>query len=345
MSSKKRTKRNRAGGQLKEHKGSSCPRRKFLPPEEPDVSRILKVAGVNQLEELYDSFDQPLHSTAVDAYGEEHSESESASHAPSPQRTNAERSKKMHLKTSEGSVHQFSLSGPADEPLMENLNAPNTTQFEVKKKGPSKKSTPDPSVNSPSSVQLWCPNELKRSPRDITELDVVLAEFEKIAANYRQSIESKTCRKAIDAFCSAFKDQVTDLITEVQELKNMKKKNAKVVADISKKRQRLMQVREKLSRTEPQQLKLQKEYAEVEERKSSLRQVVQFLTDLKDLQHDYLDYREENPRKKVVYGTSSLPALLVESRRILGAEGHFQNVNRKLEYALEVQREKLLKEH
>lgn len=41
------------------------------------------------------------------------------------------------------------------------------------------------SVNSPSSVPLWCPNELKRSSRDITELDVVLAEFEKIAANYR----------------------------------------------------------------------------------------------------------------------------------------------------------------
>lgn len=52
-------------------------------------------------------------------------------------------------------------------------------------------------------------------------------------------------------------------------------------------------------RTEPQLMKLQKEYAEVEERKSSLRQVVQFLADLKELQHDYLNYREENPRKKV----------------------------------------------
>lgn len=41
------------------------------------------------------------------------------------------------------------------------------------------------SVDSPCSVQVWCPKELKRSPRDITELDVVLAEFEKIAANYR----------------------------------------------------------------------------------------------------------------------------------------------------------------
>ncbi|NXK54934.1 CENPU protein, partial [Chauna torquata] len=193
-------------------------------------------------------------------------------------------------------------------------------------------------VNSPCSVQVWCPKELKRSPRDITELDVVLAEFEKIAANYRQSTESEICRKAIDGFCSAFKDQITDLIMEVQEIMNMKKKNAKVVADIKKKRQRLMQVREELIGAEPQLIKVQREYAEVQERKSSLTQAIQFLSDLKELQQDYLDYRKENPREKVVYGASSLPALLVESRRILGAERHFQNINRKLEDALEVQR-------
>ncbi|XP_052539064.1 centromere protein U [Tympanuchus pallidicinctus] len=345
MSSKKRTKRNRTEDEFKEHKGSSHPRRKFLLPEDPDVSRISKVAGVNQLEELCDSFDQPLHSTALDAYGEEQSENESSSRVPAPQRTNVERSEKMQLKMPEGGVHKFNQSGSVHEPRKENLNTPSATQSEVKKKGPSKKSTPGSSVNSPSSVPLWCPNELKRSSRDITELDVVLAEFEKIAANYRQSIESKACRKAISAFCSAFEDQITDLIIEVQELKNIKKKNAKVVADINKKRQQLMQVREKLSRTEPQLIKLRKEYDEVEERKSSLRQVVQFLADLKELQHDYLNYREENPRKKVAYGTSSLPALLVESRTILQAERHFQNINRKLEDALEVQRGKLSKEH
>ncbi|NXC48098.1 CENPU protein, partial [Penelope pileata] len=309
--------------------------------EEPDVSRILKVAGANQLEEPDDSFDHPLHSTAVDAYGEEHSENEPHGHVSGPRRTNAERSEK----TSDGDAHEFNRAGPADEPLTESPEAPNTTQFKVKKKWPSKKSTPEPSANSSSSVQLWCPKELKRSPRDVTELDVVLAEFEKIAADYRESVESKICRKAISAFCCAFKDQVTDLIMEVQELKNVKKRNAKVVADINKKRQRLLQVREELTRAEPQLTKLQREHAEVEERKSSLRQAVQFLTDLKGLQRDYLDYREENPKEKVVYGTSSLPALLVESRRILGAERHFQNINRKLEYALAVQRDKLSKEH
>lgn len=40
-------------------------------------------------------------------------------------------------------------------------------------------------VESPHSVEVWCPKEMKRSSRDITELDVVLTEFERIAANYR----------------------------------------------------------------------------------------------------------------------------------------------------------------
>ncbi|XP_074883949.1 centromere protein U isoform X3 [Buteo buteo] len=340
MSSKKKMKRSHSGNKLKEHTAKSRSHCKLLPLEEPDVSRILKVAEASQLEELDDSFDHPLHSTAVDAYGEERSQDKSLRHVSALQRKNTEgrsgkNKKTRRSKMSGGDVQKSNTADPEDEPLKENV---------VKNKRPSE-NTSDPSVDSPCSVQVWCPKELKRSPRDITELDVVLAEFEKIAANYRQSIESNICRKAINGFCSAFKDQITDLIVAVQELKNMKKKNAKVITDIKKKRQQLLQLREELIGAEPQLIQLQKEYAEIQERKSSLRQATELLTDLKQLQQDCLDYREENPKETLVYGTSSLPALLVESRRILGAERHFQNINKKLEEALAVQRGKLSEKH
>ncbi|NXX16327.1 CENPU protein, partial [Podargus strigoides] len=314
--------------------------------EEPDVSRILKVTEANQLE-LDDSFDHPLHSTAVDAYGEEHSQNESLGHVSPPQRKNTEKSKKTHcLKTSDDGVQKSSTTDPEDERSKENVKALNTTPFQAKRKQqPSEKNTSDSSVDSPRSVQVWCPKELKRSSRDITELDVVLAEFEKIAANYRQSTESSVCRKAINGFCSGFKDQITDLIVEVQEFKNMKRKTAKVTTDIKKKRQRLLQLREELIGAESQLTQLQRQYAEIQERKSSLSQATELLTDLKELQQDCLDYKEENPKEKVVYGTSSLPTLLLQSRRILGAERHFQNINKKLEEALDVQRMKLSKKH
>ncbi|XP_027591226.1 centromere protein U isoform X1 [Pipra filicauda] len=344
MSSKKKIKKTHTSYKLEEHKANSNLRWKSLLLEEPDVSRILKVAETKHLEELDDSFDHPLHSTAVDAYGEEPSQNESLGHVSALQRQNTKRSKKMHLsKTSNGDKQILKTAGAGDGPLKETAKGVNATQFQAKKKQPSEESTSDPSVDSPHSVQVWCPKELERSPRDITELDVVLAEVEKIAANYRQSIESNICRKAIIDFCSAFKGQITDLIAGVQELKNMKRKNAKAVTNIKKKRQRLVQLREELIGAEPQLTQLQREYAEIKERKSSLRQTIELLTDLKELQQDCLDFREENPKEKVVYGTSSLPALLMESRRILGAERHFQNINLKLEEALAVQRERLSK--
>ncbi|NWQ74425.1 CENPU protein, partial [Columbina picui] len=314
--------------------------------EEPDISRILKVAEANHLDETDESFDHPLHSTAVGAYGEEQSPSESSGHVSAPQRKNAEGSKKMHSsKASASHVQKLSTTDPEDESLTEDVKALNAVQFQVKKKQPLKENMSGPSAHSPHSLQVWCPKDLKRSARDITELDVVLAEFEKIAANYRQSIESSVCRKAISSFCSAFTDQVTDLVKEVQELKNMKKKNAKAITNIKKKKQHLLQLEEELTRAELQLIKLQREYDEVQERKSSLRQASELLTDLKELQQDCLDYRVENPEKEFVYGTSSLPALLVESRRILGAEGHFKNINMKLEKALDVQRGKLSNKH
>ncbi|NXO74266.1 CENPU protein, partial [Phainopepla nitens] len=314
--------------------------------EEPDVSRILKVAEANQLEELDESFDHPLHSTAVDAYGEEHSQKEALGRVSAPKRQNTDRHKKpRHSEPSDGDVQKFNAADAGEEPLKEAVKTAGTSQYQAKKKQPSEDNASDPSVDSPHSVQVWCPKDLKRSPRDITELDVVLAEVEKIAANYRQSIESNICKKAIDDFSSAFKDQITDLIAGAQELMNMKKKNAKAITNIKKKRQQLVQVREELIGAEPQLTRLQREYAEVQERKSSLRQTVDLMTNLKELQQDCLDYREENPKAKVVYGTSSLPALLVESRRILGAERHFESINMKLEEALAVQKEQRSKEN
>ncbi|XP_054151470.1 centromere protein U [Melozone crissalis] len=345
MSSKKKIKKNRTSYKPEEHKTNSNLRVKSFPLEEPDVSRILKVADRNQLDELDDSFDHPLHSTAVDAYGEEQSQNEALGRVSAPQRQNTDTRKKRRCsKPSSGDAQEFNTAGAGEEPLKETVKTRNT-EFQEEKEQPSEENTSDPSVDNPHSVQVWCPKELKRSPRDITELDIVLAEVEKIAANYRQSIESNISRKAISDFSSAFKDQITDLIAGVQELKNMKKKNAKAIANIKKKRQQLVQVREELIGAEPQLTQLQREFAELQERKSSLRQTIELITDLKELQQDCLDYREENPKKKVVYGTSSLPALLLESRRILGAERHFKSINMKLEEALAAQKEQKSKKN
>ncbi|XP_043402003.1 centromere protein U isoform X9 [Chelonia mydas] len=382
--SKKKLERNK----LDEYKTKSHPRSKLLPCEEPDVSRILKITETGQVEEPDDSFDHPLHSTAVDAGGnvelqdEEHDMSASHSSDSSPQGKNAE-TRKNHCSLKMTEDNKSETEDSEDESLKENkilgnskssveesklpsalalrnsssessisnkvtdlvkkLNAQkkpkNGAKSHVKPKKFLQKSALDPSAdNSPCSIQIWCPKGLKRFSQDITELDVVLAEFEKTTTDYKQRVKSRICREAIEGFYSGFKDQLTNTITEVQELKDLKRKNAKVITDINKKRRRLLEVRGELIRTGPQLKQLQREYAELQERESSVRNATQFLTDLKEVQQQYLNYREDNPQEKVVYGTSSIPALLVESQRILRAESHFQNINTRLQEVLNLQK-------
>ncbi|XP_034627277.1 centromere protein U isoform X5 [Trachemys scripta elegans] len=348
--SKKTLKRNK----LDEYKAKSHPRSKLLPCEEPDVSRILKITESGQVEEPDDSFDHPLHSTAVDAGGnvELQEEEHMSASDSSPQGKHAEtRKNQCSLKMAEDNKSETEDS--EDESLKENkiqkkisgnamtnveesklpsalalgnsssesnisnkvtdlvkkLNAQkkpkNSVTSHVKPKKSSQKSALDPSADdSPCSIQIWCPKGLKRFPQDITELDVVLAEYEKITADYKQRVESRICREAIEGFYSGFKDQLTNTITEVQELKDLKRKNAKVITDINKKRRRLLEVREELIRTGPQLKQLQREYAELQERESSLRNATQFLTDLKEMQQRYRNCREDHPQEKVVVSTS-----------------------------------------
>ncbi|XP_050801329.1 centromere protein U isoform X3 [Gopherus flavomarginatus] len=385
--SKKKLKRNKLDLDVEdialipteEYKAKSHPRGKLLPCEEPDVSRILKITETGQVEEPDDSFDHPLHSTAVDAGGnvelqeEDHDMSASHSSDSFPQGKNAEtRKNQCSLKMPEDNKSETEDS--EDESLKENkiqkkisgnaktnveesklpsalalrnsssessisnkvtdlvkkLNAQkkprNSAKSHVKPKKSSQKSALEPSADdSPFSIQIWCPKGLRRFSQDITELDVVLAENEKITADYKQRVESRICREAIAVFYSGFKEQLTNT----------------VITDINKKRRRLLEVREELIRTGPQLKQLQREYAELQERESSLRNATQFLTDLKEMQQQYINCREDHPQEKEVYGTSSIPALLVESQRILRAESHFQNISTRLQEFLNLQKKEL----
>ncbi|KAF6083798.1 centromere protein U [Phyllostomus discolor] len=182
-------------------------------------------------------------------------------------------------------------------------------------------------------ARIWC-LKAKRSS-DITELDVVLSAFEEAIPEHKQNIESKICKEAIDKFHSSLKEELIKTLTEVQKLKTLRRKNAKMTSDIEKKRQRLIEVQNELLWLEPQLKQLQVKYDELEERKSSLRNAAHFLSDLKQLHHDYSDVRERGPPVKETYDSSSLPALLFKGRTLLGAQSHLQNINYRLERLLD----------
>ncbi|CAI5784027.1 Uncharacterized protein PODLI_1B011465 [Podarcis lilfordi] len=191
----------------------------------------------------------------------------------------------------------------------------------------------------PDLIKVWGSKDLKKAASRVKETDVILDAFEKITAKYKQGVELKICRKAIDSFSIAFREQLTNNVAGAEELRTTKLKNAKMVRATNKKRQRLTEVKGELLKTEPQLKKLEREYAELKGELSTLRNAVQLVTDLKDLKQKYVNVRKENPQEKTVYGASSLPALLVESRRILGAESHVRRINSKLQQVLDSQTE------
>ncbi|XP_049488528.1 centromere protein U isoform X1 [Panthera uncia] len=182
-------------------------------------------------------------------------------------------------------------------------------------------------------VHIWCLKGKKAS--DLMELDVVLSAFEKTILEYKQKVESKICKEAIKKFHAHMEEELLKMLKDIQTSKTLKRKNTKIISDIEKKRQRLLELQDELLRLEPQMKRLQIKYVELEERKSSLRNAACFLSNLKQLHRDYSDTREKEPHAKETYDSSSLPALLVQARTLLGAETHLQNINHQLEKLLD----------
>ncbi|XP_069349350.1 centromere protein U [Eulemur rufifrons] len=182
-------------------------------------------------------------------------------------------------------------------------------------------------------VNIWCLEGKKTS--DIMELDIVLPTFEKTLLQYKRRIESKICKEAIDKFYFNVKEELIKMLKDAKMLKKLKRKNAKMISGIEKKRQRLIEVQDELLRLEPQLTQLQTKYDELKERKSSLKNAAYFLSNLKQLYQDYSDVQEKEPKVKETYDSSSLPALLFNTRTVLGAENHLQNINHQLEKLLD----------
>ncbi|EPQ18683.1 Centromere protein U [Myotis brandtii] len=181
-------------------------------------------------------------------------------------------------------------------------------------------------------ARIWCLQGKQSS--DIMDLDVVLSAFEETLPAYKQNIESKICQEAIGKFHSSMKEELIRMLAEVQMLKTLRRRNAKTISDIEKKRQRLVEVQDELLCLEPQLKQLQTKYDELKERKSSLKNAACFLSNLKQLHQDYSNIQERQPNVKETYDSSSLPALLFKERTLLGAESHLQNINHQLEKLL-----------
>ncbi|KAK9398955.1 centromere protein U [Crotalus adamanteus] len=304
---------------------------KLFSSEEPDVSSILKIPRTGQTEETDDLFDHPLHSTALSVYEEEEeanngndqystlNESDSNFSDPESPKKNAKKRKTHILKT------MVRTEDSEEESSVKNMIPKKKTQSHV-----NKNVLPEGETHCPVSKKV--PKQPTKVTRHVTKEKVVLKELEKITTEFKKEVKQEKYKNVIDKFHTRLKDELNDISADAEKLKNTKLKQTKMVRKTNKKRKRLIEIKGDLFRNELELKKLKKEYSKLQEKMSCLRNAVQFIKDLKSLQQ--MKNEKENSQEKLVYGISSLPALLMESRRILGAESHLQNINTKLQESL-----------
>ncbi|XP_054575914.1 centromere protein U [Eptesicus fuscus] len=339
--------------------------------ENSGISSMGRMSDNEKDEEPYESFEPPLHSTAI--YTDE---AELSKHCGSfipltPQGKEAKRSSNTsEIEESENESVKISAKKrgrkpkpigdesercnerdkPAEKTGSQQPDAVSSSELSEKSaelgaskkktqkkkafRGKRKKSRSEAMDSGMSDcAHIWCLKGKKSS--DIMDLDVVLSAFEKILPEYKQNIESNICKEAVGKFHSSMKEELIKMLAEVQMLKTLRRRNAKTIADIEKKRQRLVEVQDELLCLEPQLKQLQTQYDELKERKSSLKNAAYFLSNLKQLHQDYSNIQERQPHVKETYDSSSLPALLFKERTLLGAESHLQNINHQLEKLLD----------
>ncbi|XP_032080609.1 centromere protein U [Thamnophis elegans] len=304
---------------------------KLFSSEEPDVSSILKIPGTGQTDETDDLCDHPLHSTALSVYEEgedadngndQYSKINESTGSFSDPEKNTKKRKTHTMKTivrTEDSEEESSVK--------------NTIPKKKPKSRVKNNALPERETNHPVSKKV--PKKPTKVTRHVTKENIVLKELEKITTDYKEEVEQEKYKNVIDKFHARLKDQFTEFSADAEKVKNTKLKQAKMVRKTNKARQRLIEIKGEIFRNEPELKKLNKEHSKLKEKISCLKNAVQFIKDLKSLQQ--MDEKEHS-QEKLGYGISSLPALLMESRRILGAESHLKNINTKLQESLELQK-------
>ncbi|XP_032384272.1 centromere protein U [Etheostoma spectabile] len=194
-------------------------------------------------------------------------------------------------------------------------------------KSKSRKSSSGCASAEPETAHTEKQKKKRRGPQGGTELERVLDAFLDFCDQYRESVESKAVKQSIDCFCSNVKEQLLEKISSSKELKVLKRENAKVGSLIRTKTQRLLEAKNELMRAERQVWQLQKEKGELKARLADLRRGQAFLHDIRELNRQYLDYRHKHPKEKEMYGASSLPALLLETKYIHAVDHQLRGID------------------
>ncbi|CAL1614283.1 unnamed protein product [Knipowitschia caucasica] len=192
----------------------------------------------------------------------------------------------------------------------------------------SRESSSESSEVQPENVK----KKKKKSKRSVvTETEVVLDEFLDFCKQYKETVESKVVKKALDCFVSNVEEQLTEKISSCLLLKTAMAENSKLASAIRTKRQRLLDARNELVKSDRRVSLTEKDKEELEQKLKDLNQSKTFLENIRELNQRYLQHRRKNPEDRETYGASCLPALLIEAKHIQTTELQLKGINNRLE--------------
>ncbi|XP_063046513.1 centromere protein U isoform X2 [Engraulis encrasicolus] len=175
----------------------------------------------------------------------------------------------------------------------------------------------------------------KGALRNPIDLEVILEHFLDFVEKYKETVDSIAVQKAIDYMSESFVEQMTEAITAAKDLNSVKKKNMKLNTAINRKRSSLLDAKYELLKSEAAVHALQKEHGELQQRLTDMTNGMTLLRDLTDLHTKYAAHCDAHPDLPPTYGPTSLPALLLEARCMMGAEHQLKAVNAKLQKVLD----------
>uniref|UniRef100_A0A8C3VUS0 Centromere protein U n=1 Tax=Catagonus wagneri TaxID=51154 RepID=A0A8C3VUS0_9CETA len=344
-------------------------------PDDSDISSISRLGENEKDEEPYETFDPPLHSTAIYADEEEFLRHGGPSLPSTPQGKEARSSDTSEIEASENESVKTSAKKPRRKPKPVSDESESTEESDVRRKV---KPAENISTQQHEAVSATASSELSEKPAESVPKKIAPLSAESSVAKETLATESqlktqrkKMCRgkrkksrneaidldtsdcvpiwclkekKAsdimdLDVVLSAFENVILEMgfifFSTLFPIPGTVCKQCSNICKINLYKINLTKFQDELLRLEPELKQLQTKYDELMERKSSLKNAACFLSNLKQLHQDYSDIQEKEPNVKETYDSSSLPALLFKARPLLGTENHLQNISYQLEKLLD----------
>ncbi|XP_027291285.1 centromere protein U isoform X3 [Cricetulus griseus] len=298
-----------------------------------DVSSML--GEMEEEEEPYESFDPPLHSTAIDAEEElskhcgssaspaTHGRQEGRSLSPSESESSENKSIKISAKKPRRRLESISDEFESSEDNVRR-KVGSTERASARQHQTAPAASPAPHVKP---VKCVTP---ERTRCHSTQPSVV----EETGAVKRQLKTQKKVRLSPGRKKKSGSEATDSDASERMHIWCLEGKRRSSIMELDV----ILSVFEKTFleyKLEPQLKQLQTKYDHLTERKSSLKNSTNFLSNLKQLYQDYSEVQEKEPKEKEKYDSSSLPALLFEARTVLGAKKHLKTINYQLGKLLE----------